>query len=149
MAGRYGLEIRAAGAADAAPLAELLAAAGRPLAPRVLAERLEAARGQPGAVLLAGEWGPPSGLIVLSWRSTLAEDHPVARIEHLLVALDDRRRGIGRLLVKPGAQAARSAGCGLLEIAAPDGEPTLAAFCAATGFSPGARDHVRALRKKS
>lgn len=149
MAGRYGLELRGAAAADASGLAELFAAAGHRVSARALAERLEAMRGQSGAVLIAGEWGPPSGIIALSWRTTLAADRPAARIEHLLVHPDARRRGIGRLLLKAGAQAARSAGCDRLELSVEESAPSLEAFGTATGFVPNGAAFVRALRKSA
>lgn len=147
MAGRYGLEIRGAAGADAPGLAELLASVGQPVDPRRVAERLEAVRSQPGAVLIAAEWGPPSGVILLHWRATLASDRPVARIEPLLVGPEHRRRGIGRLLLKAGAQAARSAGCAVLELSSAGADPSLAGFCEATGFEPTGADYVRPLRK--
>ena len=103
MQSRHGLEIRAATGADAAGLSELLREAGLDIAPRLVAERLEAMRQQPGAVLVALEWGPPSGLVVLHWVRSLAAAGPVAQISTLLVASEQRRRGIGRLLVKTGS----------------------------------------------
>jgi GNAT superfamily N-acetyltransferase len=148
VSGRYGLEIRAAGAADAAALAELLCAVDHTLSMRALAGRLEALRRQPGAVLMALEWGPPSGLIVLTWRHTLVADHPMARIEHLYVGHEHRRRGIARLLLKAGAQAARAAGCGGLEMEVAGGLLDLAAFCEAAGFVMQNATYARALRKR-
>lgn len=147
MAGRFGLEIRGATSTDAPSLTELFAAVGRVVAPRVLAERLEAMLKQPGAVLLAAEWGPPSGLIAVHWRRTLDADGPVARIDHLLVAPDARRRGIGRLLLKAASQGARSARCATIEVAVDGAEASLADFCEATGFSSVGRDYARPLRK--
>lgn len=144
---RYGLEIRAALASDAPALSELLRAGGCVVSPRSLGERLDALRHEPGTVLLAGEWGPPSGLVMLHWYRTLASDQPVAQITALLVAPDDRRRGIGRLLVKSAAQAARVAGCGALELLAPPEQPALTAFCLATGFADAGGRFNRALRK--
>lgn len=146
MTSRHGLEIRAASAAEAPGLAELLAAIGQPIAPRDLAVRLEAIRQGAGTALVALEWGPPSGLVVLHWSARLEEARPVAQITTLLVGTEERRRGIGRLLVKTAAQAARSAGCGLLEMAAAE-DPSLAAFCRATGFAPAGPRFLRPLRK--
>jgi GNAT superfamily N-acetyltransferase len=145
---RYGLEIRVAGGADAAGLCELLQTAGPVIAPRVMAERLEAMRDAPGAALIAAEWGPPSGVVLLHWYRTLDAVQPTAQITMLLVAPDDRRRGIGRLLVKAAAQAARVAGCGALELLAAPEEPALHAFCLATGFLEGGSRLLRPLRKK-
>lgn len=149
MASRYGLEIRAAAGTDAAGLSVLMRAAGYPTAPEVLAERLDALRQGSGAALVAAEWGPPSGLILLHWYRTLEADLPVAQVTTLLVGPEERRRGIGRLLLKAGAQAARSAGCGTLQLLIDPEQPTLHAFADATGFLGGGTVLVRPLRKKS
>src|ERR1019366_6828915 len=120
-----------ANSADAPGIHELLRAAGQDISPRALADRLDAMRHDPGAALLALEWGPPSGLVLLHWYRTLHADQLTARIAMLLVGPDARRRGIGRLLLKAAAQAARVAGCGTLELIAPPEEPSLGQFCLA------------------
>ena len=145
---RYGMEIRAATGAEAPGLCELLAAAGHVIPVRMLAERLDAIRQGSGAALVALEWGPPSGLVVLHWYHTLGAAQPTAQITTLLVGPDDRRRGIGRLLVKAAAQAARVAGCGDLELSAA-AAPALHEFCRATGFTEAGPRFVRGLRKKA
>ncbi len=146
---RYGLQIRAATGTDAPVLCELLNAAGHDISPRTLTDRLEAIRQERGAALLAMEWGPPSGLVVLHWYRTLAADQLTAQITTLLVGPDERRRGVGRLLIKAAAQAARVAGCGALELLARPEEQTLHAFCRATGFAESGRRFTRQLRKKA
>lgn len=147
MTNRRGLELRGAASADAPGLSELFHAAGYPITPQALSGRLEAIRQSPGAALLAAEWGPPSGLVVLHWYPVLDADQLTAQISTLLVAPDDRRRGIGRLLVKAAAQAARLAGCGALQLLAPPGQPVLAEFCRATGFADSGGCFLRPLRK--
>lgn len=148
MSSRYGLEIRAAASTDAPGLSQLLAAADHIIDPRILAEQVNALRHEPGAVLIALDWGPPSGLIVLHWYRTLYALQPTAQITTLLVSPDKRRRGIGRLLVKAAAQAARVGGCGALELLAPPEQPALHAFCWASGFVDAGPRFVRALRRK-
>lgn len=145
---RRGLEIRAATSADAPGLCELLSAAGQEISPRALAERLDPIRHETGTALIAAEWGPPSGLVVLHWYRTLDADQPTAQITTLLVSPGERRRGIGRLLVKAAAQAARVAGCGALELLAAPAEQSLHEFCRATGFTEAGPCFVRPLRKK-
>ncbi len=135
MSSRYGLEIRAAAPADAAGLAELLAASGHPVPVALLAARLDRLQRAPGAALLALEWGPPSGIIVLHWHLGLAADHPVAEVSTLLVGEAERRRGLARLLLKAASQAARAAGCHDIGISTAAGQPELLAFCQATGFT--------------
>jgi aminoglycoside 6'-N-acetyltransferase I len=144
---RRGLEIRAATSADAPALCELLEASGHATSPRALAERLDAIRQAPGTALLALEWGPPSGLVVLHWYPTIAADQPTAQITTLLVGPEDRRRGIGRLLVKAASQAARVAGCGTLELLGAPAHPDLEQFCRATGFTEAGVCFLRPLRK--
>lgn len=149
MKNRYELEIRAASGADAPGLHELLGIADRDMSTQALAERIDAIRQGPGAALIAAEWGPPIGLVLLHWYRTFEAIQPTAQITSLLVAPDDRRRGIGRLLVKAAAQAARAAGCGALELLAMPEEQALHAFCLASGFTEVGSRFLRPLRKKA
>jgi GNAT superfamily N-acetyltransferase len=144
---RYGLEIRAATVADASGLAELLGHAGVPVGPRSVSGRLDALRHETGTVLIALEWGPPSGIVELHWYRTLEQDQPTAQITMLLVDPDARRRGIGRLLVKAASQAARVAGCDALELLATAERADLHGFCQNTGFVETGRHFRRPLRK--
>ena len=174
MSTRFGLSIRAADPGEAASLADLLAEAGLRATPAEIADRIGLIGRLHGTILLAHEWGPPSGVVVLSVAPSLAAPRPVGRISFLLVGPDARRRGIGRLLVKAAAQAARSAGCGeLLADGAPHvddalvddalvdgaridggamhhaGDCALAAFWQANGFSETGTGWNRPLRKKA
>lgn len=148
MAGRYGLQIRTATPADASGIAELISGAGFVISTPALTERLEALRQERGTALLALEWGPPSGLIVLNWFRTLESDHFVAHVSTLLVARDERRRGIGRMLLKAGAQAARSAGCAELQLLVSPDDAGLQEFSFANGFEQAGIRLTRGLRKK-
>jgi len=142
---RYGVDLRAALPADAADLAALLGGEAR-----AMAARLDAIAHDPAsALLVATGWnGAVIGAVALHWHPTLAADRPAARLSTLAVATEERRRGIGRLLLKAGAQAARAAGCDVLEAAAADGEGS-AAFLAALGFTPAGPNLARPLRKRS
>jgi aminoglycoside 6'-N-acetyltransferase I len=145
---RYGLEIRTAATADAPGLCELLSVASDKISPRASAARLEAIHRDSGTALIAAEWGPPIGFVLLHWYRTLEADQPTAQITMLLVAPTERRRGIGRLLVKASAQAARAAGCGALELLVAPEDQGLLEFCSASGFTQAGRRFVRPLRKK-
>ncbi len=146
---RRGLEVRAANGADAAGLSALLEVAGGPWPPAELARRLDAARAAAGTVLLALDWGPPVGLVALHWFPSLLAGRLVAQLDLLLVGQEDRRRGIGRILVKAAAQAARVAGCGDMQFVVNAGQTDLRAFCLATGFTETGSCLSRALRKQS
>jgi GNAT superfamily N-acetyltransferase len=147
---RYGVEVRAALPADTADVAALLGQAGYPAAPHDIAERLDGLRGaRDSALLVAAGYGGMIGLVAVHWYATLQDARPVARITALVVDEAERRRGIGRLLVKAGAQAARVAGCDALEVAATPGVGAAEAFWAAIGFAPAASLLARSLRKRS
>ena len=141
--------MRRAVESDATGLAELLASVGRVVPAADLAARLEAVQQETNAVLIALEWGPPSGLIGLHWYQTITATRPIAQIDVLLVDPEARRRGIGRLLVKAGAQIARQAGCDRLRLRVDPNQRELEAFAAATGFAGHAALPDRLLRKGS
>lgn len=149
MSSRYGLSIRAADTGDVDGLAELLKTAGLNLARDKLALRLKAVQAEPGVLLIADEWGPPSGVIAMHWHSVLTADLKVGWISMLLVDPDRRRNGVARLLLKAASQAARSAGCGELVLNPPVGPGDLRPFCLATGFVESGEVFTRALRKRS
>ena len=145
---RQGLSIRTADGGDVDGLAELLKTAGVAIARDRLAARLSALQVQPGALLIADEWGPPSGLIAVHWHAVLTADLKVGWISALLVDPARRRNGIARLLLKAASQAARSAGCGelILGLTAEPGD--LRVFCLATGFVEAGELLTRPLRKR-
>lgn len=149
MSSRHGLSIRAADHGDVDGLAELLKTADLIIPRDRLALRLRAIQDQQGVLLVADEWGPPSGVIVAHWHSVLANDLKVGWISTLLVDPDRRRNGVARLLLKAASQAARSAGCGELALHPPIGPGDLRAFCLATGFVENGEVFSRALRKRS
>jgi GNAT superfamily N-acetyltransferase len=130
-------------------LAELLKTAGLTIARDKLALRLRVIQDQPGVLLIADEWGPPSGLIALHWQSVLTADLKVGWISTLLVDPERRRNGVARVLLKAASQAARAAGCGDLMFHSPTGQQDLRAFCLATGFAENGEALTRALRKRS
>ena len=146
MAGRYGMEIRGAAAGDAPAFAELSTAAGRPATAAALARRLERLADARALVLLALEWGPPSGVAVLTHRPALDSDALLASLDLLWVAPDARRRGVGRLLLKTVAQAARQAGA--VELLTSADDPATHAFALASGFTARGAALARPLRKR-
>ena len=148
MVSRYALEIRAATPLEAPGLATLLAEAGHIAEAAAIADRLASPQQSSGIALVALQWGPPSGLVILHWYQTILAPRPIAQITTLLVAVEGRRKGIGRMLIKAAAPAARTAGRGDMEILAGGEEPSLHAFCSATGFEPAGSRFIRPLRKR-
>ena len=137
---RYGVEVRGAAPADAAELARLI---GQPASD--MAARLDAIAAAPAAVLVTTGYAGLNGVVALHWAPVLHLPRPLATINWLLVDPDDRRHGIGRLLLKAASQSARMAGCDVLELAAQD---SVAAFCEATGFARQGAVFTRSLRKR-
>jgi aminoglycoside 6'-N-acetyltransferase I len=146
---RFGVEVRRAAAADAPEIARLLAEAGAALSAADAADRLEAMRLHADcAVLVTAGYAGLNGLVAVHWAPVLQSPRPVARLTALVVDADERRHGIGRLLLKAASQAARSGGCDTLEVAADDGQSDLAAFCRAAGFVEEGQTFARSLRKR-
>ena len=140
---RYGVEVRAAQPTDAAELARLLGAAGLPVPAPEVAVRLEALRAQPGsAILVATGYPGLVGVVSFCWSASLHTARPIAWVGALVVDPDERRRGIGRLLLKAASQVARSAGCDLLQMSGAE------AFCLANGFVPAGPGFERPLRRR-
>ena len=145
---RHGLSIRTANLGDAEGLVELLGLAGVTIARDRLAARLGAMLDQSGALLIADEWGPPSGLIAVHWHALLGSDLKAGWISAMVVDPARRRNGIGRLLLKTASQSARAAGCGDLVLTTTGEGGGLRAFCLATGFVEAGETFTRPLRKR-
>lgn len=145
---RQGVEVRGAVPADATDIARLIGQLGYSYAPQEAAERLAAVmRDGQGSLLVAADYGPVVGVIALHWCPMLQEPRPVARITTLVVDEQERGRGIGRLLLKAGAQAARQAGCDLLELTSGLQRQEAHAFYRAQGFTDTSLRFVRSLRR--
>ena len=82
---RAGLSIRAADAHDVDGLLELFAGAGMAASRARLLRRLSPGTEEVGVVLLAEDWGPPSGVLHVHWWTPLLSAAPVALISTLLV----------------------------------------------------------------
>jgi aminoglycoside 6'-N-acetyltransferase I len=100
-----------------------------------------------GTVLVAADWGPLLGVIAVHWAPLLQNARPVARITTLVVDEEARGRGVGRLLLKAGAQAARQAGCDDLELTSGLRRVEAHAFYRAQGFQETSLRFLRNLRR--
>lgn len=144
-----GIDIRGVTQADAADVAGLLGQLGYPTTPRDVALRLETLARDPDAtVLVASGYGPVVGVVVVNWCHMLHHPRPLARLTTLVV--DDRERGsgIGRMLVKAASQAARMAGCDVLELTTGAQREAAHAFYRAIGFEQSSLRFSRSLRRR-
>jgi predicted N-acetyltransferase YhbS len=148
---RHGIDVRTAAPADAADIAALLGQLGYPMDARESALRLEQAARQPAGTLLVatGETGAVVGLIALHWCFMVQQPRPVARITTMVVDDRERRRGIGRLLMKAGAQSARAAGCDVLELTTGLQRAEAHAFYRSLGFVETSLRFSRSLRRQT
>jgi aminoglycoside 6'-N-acetyltransferase I len=145
---RQGVEIRGAVPADAADIARLIDQLGYAIPPQEAAERLAMVmRDGQSTLLVAADYGPVVGVIALHWCPMLQEARPVARITTLVVDEQERGRGIGRILLKAGAQAARQAGCDALELTSGLRRTEAHEFYRAQGFADTSLRFVRSLRR--
>lgn len=109
------LSIRSARPADAEAIAALVAGLGFESTPDDIVGRLSALKmgREPPLVAEQGEV-----IAVLAWHVTpvLHRPKPVGRITMMVVADNERRRGVGRALVDSACEKLRSKGCGLIEV---------------------------------
>ena len=109
--------------------------------------RLEGMSGD-SAVLVATGFAPAIGVVALHWSRGLTSNAGLARIDVLAVNEEDRRRGVGRMLLKSASQLARMAGCDILEVAAGQCRGDSNSFLEATGFAGCGQLVCRPLRRR-
>ncbi|MEQ9334215.1 GNAT family N-acetyltransferase [Thalassobaculum sp.] len=140
------IAIRPAAPGDAPTVEALLAQLGYRMPASELHRRLRASSAsETDAVLVATMDGRMVGLIALHWATMLHQPAPTARIATLVVADDARGRGVGRTLVEAGAEAARRAGCAILELTTALHRADAVAFYEAIGFTASSTRLHRAL----
>ena len=108
------MSVRAAGAADAAAIAGLLAELGYEAAPAEVEGRLGGL--ERSAALVAELDGDTAGVLTLSMVPVLHEPGDWCRITMLVVAERARRRGLARALVGEAEKIARDHGCVRIEV---------------------------------
>ncbi|MHB8835833.1 MAG: GNAT family N-acetyltransferase [Candidatus Methylomirabilia bacterium] len=111
------LTVRAADAADAPAISELLSQLGYPTPPPLVAARLAAlSAGGQTRVLVAGAGAGVTGFLALTRLDILPYPEPLARITALCVEEIHRRAGVGGALEERAAEIARGWGCEKLEV---------------------------------
>jgi GNAT superfamily N-acetyltransferase len=140
-----GLTIRDAQAADAEPIAGLLAQLGYPTEANAVGSRLERLRIVGDRVVVAELDGAAVGLAHLQVVPAIEHERPVARIAALVVDAQHRGRGIGRALVEELEAEARARGCGLLFLTTSELRDDAHAFYEQLGFVQSGRRYGRTL----
>ncbi len=127
------LSIREAKPADAAAIAELLAAVGSQPTHADVAANLKLLRSMGEPPLVATQGGVVG---CASWHATpeLHQPDPVGRIPIIVVAEDARKRGIGKALLEAVEARLRERGCTSLEVTSSLALSGALAFYQACGF---------------
>ncbi len=143
------IEVRPAHPGDATNVQALLAELGYDAPVEDVRKRLGVlAERQTDPVLLAAEADVVVGLIAMHWTIMLHVNKPVARITALIVCADARGKGVGRALVDAGAELARRAGCGLVELTTALDRAEAQTFYKRIGFTASSLRFYRTLADK-
>jgi GNAT superfamily N-acetyltransferase len=140
-----GLTIRDAQAADAEPIAGLLAQLGYPTQVSAVRPRLENLAIVGDRVVVAELDGDAVGLAHLQVTPAIEHERPVAKIAALVVDAEHRGRGIGRALVEELEAEARQRGCGLLFLTTSERRDDAHAFYEQLGLERSGRRYGRTL----
>lgn len=144
------IRVQLAGEQDDLAVQELLAQLGYAFTVEEVRARLVllAASGT-DPVLLATEDGKAVGLIAIHCATMVHYREPVARITALVVRDSVRGKGVGRILVDAGANLARQAGCGRMELTTATHRTESQAFYKALGFTTSSLGFYRAFDRET
>jgi ribosomal protein S18 acetylase RimI-like enzyme len=126
--------VRTAKATDASALLPLLSELGYSLDERAFSKRLREMIKRDCAPLVAMLNGKVIGVCGLQVSTMLQRERPVGRITVLVVAEEQRGRGIGRLLLESAEEYFQGAGCELIEVTSNDRHLGAHAFYRRMGF---------------
>ena len=146
VSGRDTLLVRPAAAQDAAGVASLLGVLGYPCDRDEAAARLRAlAEEADQQVLVADRHGCLVGLLALDIMYYLPLGARTCRITALVVADQEQRRGVGRLLLREAEQRARAAGAVRIELTSAVHREEAHAFYRACGYGETALRFLKRL----
>jgi GNAT superfamily N-acetyltransferase len=137
--------IRDARAGDAPAVARLLTELGYPSDAGAVDERLERLRVVGDRVLVAEVDGDVVGVAHLQVTPALERDRPAAKLGVLVVAEEQRGRGVGRALVEATEAEARLRGCELLFLTTAERRDDAHAFYERVGLEQTGRRYSRTL----
>ncbi len=136
--------VRRAGPDDALVIAEMLHAFNTEFdtetpGAAVLADRLRALLGGPATfAVLGGE--PASGVALVTLRSNVWSDGPVALLDEMYVAPDQRGAGLGSEILRHTVEICRELGVAEIEINVDEGDDGAQRFYERHGFANGDPD---------
>jgi GNAT superfamily N-acetyltransferase len=141
-----GLTIRDAQAADAEPIAGLLAQLGYPAQASAVGSRLERLRIVGDRVVVAELDGAVVGLAHLQVAPAIELDRPASKISALVVDEAHRGRGVGRALVEEMEVEARARGCEVLFLTTAARRKAAHAFYERVGLEETGKRFAKELR---
>jgi GNAT superfamily N-acetyltransferase len=141
-----GLTIRDAEAADAEPIAGLLAQLGYPAQASAVGSRLERLRIVGDRVVVAELDGAVVGLAHLQVAPAIELDRPASKISALVVDEAHRGRGVGRALVEEMEVEARARGCEVLFLTTAARRKAAHAFYERVGLEETGKRFAKELR---
>ena len=101
---------------DSTVLSRLLGELGFPSAPDTVSHRLRSMQAFGESVLVAEREGKVIGLLTLHIMPVLHRPAPVGRVSALVVAQQERGKGVGRALVSAGQDLLQQRGCMMIEV---------------------------------
>ena len=138
-----GAVLRAAIAADAERIAQLLSDEGYLAGPTDIVERLKRFGGDDGAVIVADVDGQPIGFVAVHLIPRFEHGDEVLRVLALVVDAGVRERGIGRLLMDAVEQLARVRGAAFVEITAGHHRPDARQLLESLGYDATLTAYLR------
>lgn len=137
------LTIRAAGAEDAARIAELLTDEGYPVGPTDIAARIERFSTPDAAVLVAAQGGEVIGFIALQAVPRFEHDDRFVRVLAVVVDAGARERGVGHRLMAEAETFGRDRRAAFVEITAGRHRPEARQLYEALGFDGSVTAYLR------
>jgi len=139
------LKLRDAEPGDAAEIVKLNHLLGADVGAKTVRRSLKALARDDLTPLVATVDKKVVGVCAIHRMVTIHRDHPVGRINHLVVAEEARGQGIGRLLTEAAEQRLKKLGCGIIEVTSNDRLAKAHAFYRHLGYERTSMRFVKVL----